>query len=242
MRTAHRWKKFLAVGCSHGNRIDPIAAAAVLKFRDTWKPDFTAHLGDFIDLSAFRSGAKGTNDEAEPIDPDFEAGLDFIKDLRPSLIMAGNHEDRLWRLQNSPSAIVSKLAGDLVGQIEKACKAIKAKLVPYEYKAHRMLGNYKLMHGVYYNENAARDHAEAFGNVIFAHTHRVMLAKGRRDDSPTGICVGTLSNIPNMDYAKSRRATLGWAGGFVWGEYCDSRTVCWLHEQPQNQKEWVLPL
>jgi predicted phosphodiesterase len=232
----------MAVGCSHGNMADPVAIKAVLKFRDAWKPHTTVHLGDFIDLAAFRSGAKGSNDESEPVRPDFDSGIRFLKDLQPQIVLAGNHEDRLWRLRESRSAIVAELATALVSDIERACRQLRCELVPYRYKTYRTLGNYKLMHGYFYNENAARDHAEAFGNTIYGHTHRTALEKGRRDDNPTGICPGTLSNIPNMDYAKTRKSTLSWAQGLVWGLYCDTRTICWLHEQPQDQPEWVLPI
>jgi predicted phosphodiesterase len=237
----HRWKKLLAVGCSHGGLADPNALAAVLRFKAKWKPDTTIHLGDFCDCTAFRSGAKGSNDESAPVRPDFDSGLQFIRDLQPSTVLCGNHEDRLWRLRAHHSAIVSELASQLVASIETTCDSIKAKLIPWDYKQFVEIGTWKFMHGVFYNEMACRDHAEAYGNVVFAHTHRAGLQKGRRCDNPTGICVGTLTRVENMDYAKSRRATLGWCGGFVWGVYHDTRGVMWLHEQPQEEAEWVLP-
>ena len=238
-----KWKKFLAVGCSHGNLIDPRASAAVLDFRQRWKPDTVAHLGDFIDTAAFRAGAKGTSDESAPIEPDIEAGLHFLSELRPNIILNGNHEARLWRLQNHHNAIVADCAGQIINRIRMKADKLKATFIEgWSIRDYATIGNFKLMHGYMFSENACRDHAEAHGNVIFAHTHRAGMAKGRRDDSPTGYCVGTLSNIPNMDYASARRATLSWAGGFVWGEYTDTRAVCWLHEQPQNQTQWRLPI
>ena len=96
------------------------------------------------------------------------------------------------------------------------------------------------MHGVMYGENATRDHAEAYGNVVHAHTHRPAQAKGRRSDNPTGFCVGSLVEPRDMDYAKTRRATLAWGRGFVWGEYTDTTSILWLHELPENVP-WRLP-
>lgn len=215
----------------------------MLQFRDKWKPQSVVHLGDFLDTAAFRAGAKGTSDESRAINPDFNAGLDFIKKLRPTVVLNGNHEARLWRLAEHHNAIVKECAGGLIERIRTRMALSKAHYVEdWSIRSFVTLGNYKLMHGYMYGENACRDHAEAHGNIIFAHTHRAGMAKGRRDDSPTGYCVGTLSNIPNMDYASARRSTLSWAGGFVWGEYCEERAVFWLHEQPQNQTEWRLPL
>lgn len=243
MNPIRKWKRLLAVGCSHGNHIDPKARSAILNFKDAWKPHKTIHLGDFVDTAAFRAGAKGTSDESEPISPDFEAGLGFLKDLRPNLIFNGNHEARLWRLAGHHSAIIQELSKDLIERIRTRAAICRAEFVEgWGIRHWRMVGNFKFMHGYLFSENSCRDHAEAHGNIVFAHTHRAGVAKGRRDDSPTGYCVGTLSNIPAMEYAQARRATLSWSGGFVWGEYTDDRCVLWLHEQPQSQDEWVLPL
>lgn len=243
MNIVRKWKRLFAVGCSHGGLIDPIARKAVLTFKDKFKPDKIIHLGDFVDTAAFRAGAKGTSDESEPVSPDFNAGLTFIKELRPNLIFNGNHEIRLWRLANHHNAIVSALSQNLIERIQTTAKICKAELVEgWGISHHRTVGNFKFMHGYMFGENACRDHAEAHGNIVFAHTHRAGVQKGRRDDYPTGFCVGTLSDIPNMDYAQARRSTLSWSGGFVWGEYCDDRCQLYLHEQPQGQKEWRLPI
>lgn len=150
---------------------------------------------------------------------------------------------RLWNLQDDRNAIVADCAMNIVSRLQKQMKALKADYEEkWSIRSYRMLGNYKLMHGYIFNENSARDMAETEGNIIFAHTHRPGMAKGRRSDNPTGYSVGTLSNIPNMDYANARRATHAWAGGFCWGEYCDDRTMVWLHEQPQTETEWRLPI
>jgi len=238
-----KWKKFLAVGCSHGNHIDKVAGKAVCKFREDWKPQTVVHLGDFCDTAAFRAGARGTSDESEPVGPDIDAGCRFLQELRPTMVLNGNHEIRIVKLQDSTNAIVADCAMNIVSRLQKQMKALKAEYVEgWSIRDFRMIGNYKVMHGYVFNENSCRDMAETEGNVIFAHTHRPGMAKGRRSDNPTGYSVGTLSNIPNMDYANARRATHAWAGGFCWGEYSDDRTIVWLHEQPQNETEWRLPI
>ena len=83
------WKKWMAVGCSHGDQIDPEARKAVLMFKERWKPDTTIHLGDFLDLAAFRSGAisdPNSSDRAASISDDLSAGIDFLHELRPQHI------------------------------------------------------------------------------------------------------------------------------------------------------------
>lgn len=239
-----KWRRIMALGCSHGQLIDKQAKAAVLKFRQDWNPHDCIHLGDFLDTAAFRGGARGTPDEAEPIQPDLEHGLDFIEQLEPTLVFAGNHENRLWHLAVSPNAVVSHCAQAVLTEIEDTCKKLKAELVPYHVlDGWRRRGNYLFGHGYWFNQMAARDGAEALGNVVFAHTHTTAMQKGRRLDNPTGYTTGTLANIPNMDYASRRRQTMAWSQGFVWGEYCDTKTILWLHENGNNRagERWRLP-
>ena len=52
-----KWKKFMAVSCSHGHLADAKATKAALEFKKRFKPDTTLHLGDAIDLAALRAGA-----------------------------------------------------------------------------------------------------------------------------------------------------------------------------------------
>ena len=242
MNIVRKWKKIMAVGCSHGLHADPAALRAVLEFRQSYKPDTCVHLGDFCDTTAFRAGSKGSADEAEPIQPDVEGGLDFLEQLRPTLVLAGNHEDRLYRLAKSPNAIISHCASAVLGEIVDTCKKLKAEFVPYDgiYQG-KIIGGFRYMHGVFYSENAIRDHAEAFGNCVHAHTHRAGVAKGRRSDNPTGFCVGTLTRQKAMEFAKTRKSTLSWSQGFVWGEYSGDTSILWLHEQPSNAAIWRLP-
>ena len=243
MNITRKWRKLMAVGCSHGGLIDKESAQAVLKFKEIWKPEKTIHLGDFIDTAAFRAGAKGTKDESEPIGPDIDSGLSFLKALRPTLIFNGNHEARLWRLAQHHNAIIRELSGDLIMKIRTRAAICRAEYVEdWSIRSWRKIGNYKFGHGYLYSENFLRDTAEAHGNCVVAHAHRCGSANGRRDDAATAFCVGTLANIPVMDYASARRSTLAWSAGFVWGEYTDDRAVIWLHRQPQGEKEWRLPI
>lgn len=227
----------MIVGCSHGSLASQRAIDAVLRFRDEFKPHFVAHLGDFLDTTAFRAHATNTPDEGANISEDIAAGLRFLIQLRPNVVLCGNHEDRLWRLRAHPKAIVAECAARIVSDIQQLCDRARIKLIPYAYEAHYQLGNYKLLHGVLFGENATRDHAEMFGNCVHAHTHRPAVAQGRRADHPTAYCVGTLANIPAMDYAKTRRSTYGWGYGFVWGYYSNTQCVLQLWDNQQSD-EW----
>jgi len=233
----------MAVGCSHGALIDPKAESAVLRFKRAFKPRRVFHLGDWCDTAAFRLGAKGTPDEGEDIDPDIQAGFDFLVKLGATDCTMGNHDERPWRFLKSPNAIVKKAAAEVVTDINDFMKLHNIRWVnTWSNRSWIKAYGFKWMHGYMYNENVARDHAEAHGNVVFAHAHTAMLQKGRRDDNPTGVCVGTLSNIPAMEYAKSRRKTLSWSQAIVYGEGCGD-TMGWIQLYENGQSgPWRLPV
>ena len=115
-------KRILALGCSHGVYADPVAVAAVLKFRDAFKPSVVVHLGDAIDVTALRSGARGTADEGKRLEPDVDQGITFLQQLRPTVYLWGNHEDRLWRLRDHPNAIVSYAAIQIANALNETCR------------------------------------------------------------------------------------------------------------------------
>ena len=170
------WKKWMAVGCSHGDQIDPDARKAVLMFKERWKPDTTIHLGDFLDLAAFRSGAisdPNSSDRAASISDDLSAGIDFLHELRPQHILYGNHEARLYKLASSPNALAAHAATLTIQAIEKTAKELKAKLYPYHIRSFYELGGTKFLHGYMYNEQAIKHHAETYGQCVLAHLHRV---------------------------------------------------------------------
>lgn len=233
------WKRFMAVGCSHGIYADPLAIEAVLKFRERWKPHTVIHLGDFIDLSAHMGGSGG---EGDKLRPDIDGGIDFLKQLRPNVVEVGNHEARLWRDIRSSNELRVLAAETAIEAIETTCLKLNALLIPYTgvWQVYQ-LANYKFTHGTIYNETASRDMAEMYGNVIFAHTHKPTQAVGRRIDSPIGISVGTLTKRGAMDYANTRRSTLGWGQGFVYGEYNDNSLYPLLHTH-DNSGAWHLPV
>lgn len=236
-------RRIMLVGCSHGLHLSKQNKDAVLKFKANWKPHEIWHLGDYIDTAAFRHGAHGTSDEAEPIPPDLMTGLLFLEELGASVAFDGNHEDRIYQKLNHPNAIIAYAAQQVANMIENHFKKAHITRVPYNIKTGwRRFGNFLAGHGYMFSEMACRDHAEAVGNVVFAHTHKTGIAKARNLQNSTGICVGTLADIQQMDYAKARRATLAWNPGICWGEYDDKKAQLWLHEQNCGDSNWVLPV
>jgi hypothetical protein len=95
-----------------------------------------------------------------------------------------------------------------------------------------------------YNEQCIRDHAETYapqgGAVVFGHSHRAGMARGRRSDNPLGFNTGCGIDIEKAGYAHHRRSTLSWTHGFVWGSHNGKRSQLYLLDNGQN-REWLLP-
>lgn len=244
MNVVRKWRRILFVGCSHGLHIDEEARRAVLRFAASFRPQVRVHLGDFADTAALRSGCAGSPDEASPVAPDIESGLEFIEQLRATHVFEGNHDARPKRYLTHRNAVVAYAAQSIVDRIAYKMRQLRAEYIPYTgVWQHRRFGPVKAMHGTFYSENATRDHAEAFGTCVHAHTHRPAIAYGRRDDNPVAFCVGTLTRVRELDYAQTRRATLSWGQGFVWGEFTDTAAclqIC-LGPTENNPTNWRLP-
>ena len=231
------WKRFLAVGCSHGHHADQALLKRVLAFKKRWKPTTTIHLGDAIDLACLRAGSEGSSDGAVDPEGDLQDGLSFLSQLEPQLYMFGNHEARLTALMESPKAIVSALAARVYSQIQDRAKAMRCEVVDYSFQhGWRQYGDALFGHGYMINEQSVRDHAEAVcggtaNKVVIAHLHRVTQAEGRNRAHPTGYCVGWLGMTEAMGYAAQRRATTSWSRGMAFGEFCSDETVVWLAKE-----------
>lgn len=232
----------MAVSCSHGQYADKDSLDEVIRFKQAWKPHTTIHLGDALDFTALRGGAKGSKDEAAKLELDFDAGTNFIERLEPNLFFMGNHEDRVTRLLDHPNAITSYAASKVMGEISDLCRKLKARVIPYDNEEGWVLiGDTLFGHGYMFNQMAIRDHAETFGKCVIGHLHRVGQERARSRQGATGYCVGWLGKNQMASYAKTHRARLAWSNGFAWGEFSDNSTIVRLEER-HPVAGWRCPL
>lgn len=248
MNVVRRWRKFFAVGCTHAGHLDLKAWGEVMKFKERFRPDTTIHLGDFLDTSCWRAGARNSPDDPDKgssFSEDYLHGIGQLKELFSGgehVTMMGNHEWRVFGLTKSSSAVVAYAAEEGVKAIEGALKKLKSRMFPYDVeKGVFLLGPMACVHGYSCGESALRDHCEMYGrSVLMAHTHRPEQVRGRTIGSPMGTCVGTLMRIEDAAYARHRRATLRWAHGCAFGEYCADAVQTWLATPVKG--EWRFPL
>lgn len=231
-----RWRRVMAIGCSHGELANSEIQKQILDFKDKFKPEIRFDLGDIVDTAAFRSGARGTPDEGRAIEPDEFSAVTWMERYQPTHITWGNHDARLIDLSHSPNAIVSYAAASLWNRLTSKARELKARTVEYDFEHGWFeMGGVAWGHGFWYNEAAVRDHAEYLGMpVVMAHLHRTVQENGRtRRDTPS-FCVGTLANVDNMKYARRRRATSRWRHGCVFGEVSTRSAQLWLASCPKG--------
>ena len=235
-RKERRW---MAVSCSHGHLINKSAAEEVLKFRDEYKPHTTIHLGDYTDLSALMGKAVRSG-EGGDIMEDLSYGIEFLRNLRPTTVFHGNHEERIFRLlDESNSELVRFAAGECLNKINSLIKQLKADTVPYlgmsNPDSYRNLGGTLFTHGYAFGMMAARDHVESTGRpIVMGHIHKIAQQPGRLPGAPTGYAIGCLCDIPSMAYARNRRETASWDHAYAFGSWSDN--YCTVNIQ--RIKQW----
>ena len=249
MNVVKKWKRWLAVSCSHGHLANPGALAVALEMKRRWirKGDITMHLGDFVDLSGLMGSARKDPDSPErstSIREDFDAGLNFVRQLAPQLIFEGNHEHRLTALQYSPSAIVAHCCTSAKSEIYNLTKDLKAQYISYDIeKGWRELGGTLFGHGYMFNESSVRDHVEMLRKpVVFGHLHRVDRSAGRSIGAPVGWTIGCLADIASMQYARRQRSVTRWQHGIAWGEYVDGGQGCTVNVLSPVEGQWRYPI
>ena len=195
MNVVRNWKRIIAIGCTHGEYANKDALAAVLLFCEQFKPDHRIHLGDAYDTRALRTGAKGSSDEAAPLEGDLKAGREFLRAFRPTVFTEGNHDFRPRQLSTHHNTIVRECAQSVLQRMMEPIKQCGAQWFPWSIWSPYELGGYKFFHGVLYGENYLRDTANRFGNSVVAHAHRAGVSKGVHINNPTAYGVGTLADI-----------------------------------------------
>ena len=249
MNVTKKWKKWLAVSCSHGHLANAGALKAALEMKRRWQPDADSvlHLGDFVDLSGLMGSARRDPDSPErasSIREDFDAGISFVRELDASHVFEGNHEHRLTALQYSPSAIVAHCCTSAKSEIYNMCKDLKAKWIGYDIeKGWKDLGGTLFGHGYMFNESSTRYHVEALrAPIVMGHLHRVDRMAGRSIGAPVGWSIGCLANIGAMHYARRQRSVMRWQHGVAWGEYVSGGKGCTVNVLTPVGGLWRYPL
>lgn len=232
------YQRFVAVFDTHGDCIDPDAAAAFFEFLEHWKPHIRVHGGDAFDLRALRRGASD-EEKADGTKADVEHGLDFLKRYDPHVITLGNHDDRLWEAaMNDTDAVKRDYCTKLIDLIHDTLPNMK--MLPYDKREGiYRLGHLKILHGYHSGMYAARQAALVYGSCLQGHTHIIDHQPLAGLDRRMGRVCGCLCKL-DMPYAKRAVNTLRWAHGWAYGLIMDDGTYhVWQAEQIGGR--WFVP-
>jgi hypothetical protein len=212
-------KRYIAVGDNHGALINKPTEARFLEFLKDYKPHHRIHLGDAFDFANLRRGAD-PQEEGDDMEPDLTAGYLFLEKYRPTVFLSGNHDHRLWKLQEDARGLVRKFARDGVTEILRYLKSINCQFAgEYNIRTVYQLGSVAFLHGFSANINAPAEHASVYGDCVMGHLHRNEQKAAKRFGGATGTCVGGLGDFDKMTYASQRLATHMWGRGWAYGEH-----------------------
>jgi len=232
---------FIVAPDPHGKLVDTQAWGALIEFTKYFKPKIRIINGDLHDFGALRKNA-GAKDESDDLGEDIQVAEQLIQEFRPNHILLGNHDCRLWELENHPNAKVRELARKLIGDFEGWAKKYKFRWYPYDSeKGVIQLGNWKIVHGFYYGVNACRAHATVYNNTIFGHCHDINCQTIPKHGGPVrGMSIGCLCQL-DQPYMNKKAGKLKWEHGWVYGFYEDRTAEVTVYQAQKINDKWYLP-
>lgn len=222
------WKRFFLITDSHGNLVDRDREDEAWAFQQDFKPDLTAHAGDWVELTALRSKAS-EDEKCVSIRDDFEDGIRLIRRFGVNLWLSGNHCERLFKLQQHRLAAFRDLGHVLSQQVLDIAKEIGATYVPYDStQDHPRVGAHLILHGYGSGVNTLDAHRAAYQSpVIIGHVHSSMTLVPKAANQTPSYSVGALMDFRKVAYDKSTLGGLKRSHGFLFGEYADGVSHFW---------------
>jgi len=210
MAAANTWRRVLLLGCTHFPYQDEGVLRVVREFAKDWKPHDTVHLGDLMTVDQVSTYP---NDCDTPLKDEFEQASQFLESARVTHLAMGNHEERLMR-----PGIDRRLRSILDPVTNLRLEKLGVKWIPYRNDRVFHFGKLSALHGIWFNEYAARTHADAYGCCAFVHTHRIQCHQPKTARiANTGFNIGCTCRL-DLPYALTRPPT-GWAQGFWFGYF-----------------------
>lgn len=164
-------KTWVYVSDIHGDRASKRALQKLWKFLDEFQPDIRILGGDLFDFRALRRGAS-EDEQYDSLQGDRIAGFKFLDRFEPHVFLLGNHDARIHYLANSRKAVLAQCGQQAVEELEKRCKTLRCKLLPYHAeKGVHELGDTKFIHGFHHGMYATKQHAQTYGKCVHGHTH-----------------------------------------------------------------------
>ncbi len=217
---------FIICADPHGDQVDGVTRDALFAHIKELKPVIRIHLGDNWDLRNLRKGA--TDDEkAESMKEDWEMGVDFMRQFfdggKINHFLRGNHDERVYKFQESCSGVLRDYADEAVKKLESTVKRSRANMLPYDSRLGILrLGSMKCVHGYFSGKNACARHAAVYRQVLFGHVHTDEAYPVESDEGPKEArsiaCICKIDMSYNQHQANKLRHRNGWASGQMYDD------------------------
>lgn len=232
-------QRFIFASDLHGDQQDKAAVKALLKATESFKPHLRIFGGDLIDARPLRKGA-GPEERAESMCDDWRAGLKFISEWKPTHLLMGNHDQRLWDLAEADKGIETDYAWKGIQELETRLEKTKTEWLPYHKRSVFQFGHMKCLHGYYHGMAAARQHALTYGACLFGHTHTIDEYSIPGLERRVARGAGCLCKL-DMKYNSRTPSSLRHAHGFVLGVVNEKTGNYWTMQSEEVDGKWVIP-
>jgi hypothetical protein len=229
--------RFCFISDTHGDHLDKPVYSIFREWMKSWKPTIRIAGGDHFDFRWLRSRASD-NEKAEEIQADITAGLDFIRDYKPTHFMYGNHDDRLNRAKESYIGAVKGLGIHIQEEIDHALGS--AKVYPYcKRNGVLRLGDVNFIHGFGSGIGSVRRAGLVYGRVVQGHIHSVENIPVERHERGFAMAAGCMCKLDlgyNAAHLAALRQQHGWCYGLI---RPNGKTIVW--QAHENGGAWILP-
>lgn len=235
-----KWKHWVMGSDLHGDMQDPQAVRVFHKFNREVQPEIRWFLGDLWDFRPLRRGAD-EEEKRQEMGGDFNAGMRFIREFKPTEMALGNHDMRLWYLSRKRKGIMSEYADSLIARFDNYMNGIGARVAPYaSHNGQLKIGHLKGVHGFAAGINASRRHAQAFGAVHTGHGHGIQVSPVEGMDNRIGRMIGCLCDL-YMEYSHNTLGQLLHRHGFAHG-VVNTKTGDYFSLQAESiNGKWIIP-
>lgn len=238
------WEKAIYVADNHGDLSCPETEKIIKDFVKTWKPKWRVHLGDVWDFRALRKKACA-EERATGITFDYNCGLQFLDWFKPTHLLLGNHDFRLWRAADEFSeGVLADLCRKQANEAEDALRKRRIEWRQYHVRNFLQLpmGGPKFLHGYRSTMYPAKAHFENWGPCVVGHVHKPDTHEARHVDGGTAMALGCVADLAKLSYADHTPAKLGWRQGFGYGIH-NTKTGAWkAWHVIKEGKDWISPM
>jgi hypothetical protein len=208
-------KRWIVASDLHGDMQDAVGVAKFLRHVAEFRPHVRGFAGDIWDCRPLRAGASKP-EKLEHLQDDFDAGMEFIEQYRPTFITLGNHDARLWDWSKGAGPLAD-YCSDLIWRFFAVAEKLKCRVIPYDKrKVYRLAKNLAVGHGWNSGVNACREYAKCYGNILVSHGHAIDAQGAPGLQRRTARMIGCLCRL-DMDYNRAQVGTLRQSHGWAYG-------------------------